>query len=51
LKVVAQQSGQYKSCSDFIEAALWAYIAQMVRNQENDRDLDIINRHVDYLNE
>ena len=40
----------YKNRSDFIEAAVWAFIKQIIRDQQNARDIEIINRHADRLN-
>ncbi|HBI23649.1 MAG: hypothetical protein A2Y48_05630 [Nitrospirae bacterium RIFCSPLOW2_12_42_9] len=50
LKAVDKLSGEYKNRSEFIETALRAFIAQTIRNQRNERDLDIINRHAARLN-
>jgi metal-responsive CopG/Arc/MetJ family transcriptional regulator len=50
LKTIDKLSGRNRSRSDFIEAALKAYIAQLVRNEQNSRDLEIINRRADELN-
>jgi len=50
LKAVDRLSGQYKNRSEFIETALRAFIAQIVRNEQNARDLEIINRRADSLN-
>jgi Arc/MetJ-type ribon-helix-helix transcriptional regulator len=36
--------------SEFIEAALRAYIAQLIRDEQSARDLEIINRRAEYLN-
>ncbi len=41
---------QKKTRSDFIEAAVRAFIQQLIREEQNARDLDIINRHADALN-
>jgi metal-responsive CopG/Arc/MetJ family transcriptional regulator len=51
LEAVDQHSKRYKSRSDFIEVALWAFITQMIRNEQNARDVQIINQRADYLNE
>ena len=40
----------YKNRSDFIEAAVWAFIGQMIRDEQNARDIEIINRRADELN-
>lgn len=37
--------------SDFIEVAVSAFIQQQNRDEQNAKDLDIINRRADYLNE
>jgi metal-responsive CopG/Arc/MetJ family transcriptional regulator len=44
-------SDSYKSRSDFVEAAVRAFISQLARNQQNSRDLEVINRHADELNQ
>ncbi len=40
-----------KSCSDFIEAAVRHFIAYLARERAERRDLEIINRQADTLNE
>jgi metal-responsive CopG/Arc/MetJ family transcriptional regulator len=50
IKAIDQYSQDYKNRSDFIEAAIWAFIKQVVRNQQNARDIEIINRNADRLN-
>lgn len=51
LDAIDKRAGQQrKTRSDFIEVALWAFIRELVRNERNARDLDIINRHADFLN-
>ena len=50
LKAIDQFSRQYKNRSEFIEAASWALITQMVRNAPNAKDLEIINRRASRLN-
>ncbi len=51
LAAVDKLSGQYKNRSEFIELAVRAFIAQMARNEQNVRDLEIINRRADRLNQ
>lgn len=51
LKAIDEQSGSRQSRSDFIEKAVRAYIAQVLRERQNARDLEIINRQADSLNE
>jgi len=41
---------QRKTRSDFIEVAVWAFIEQLIRDEQNARDLEIINRRADFLN-
>jgi len=50
LETVDQLSGQYRNRSEFIEAALQAYIAQITRREQNAKDLEIINQRADALN-
>ncbi len=42
---------EQKDRSEFIEAALWAFIAQTGRAGQDDRDLEIINQAADRLNQ
>ena len=51
LESVDKFAVNYKNRSDFIEVILRKAIAQMVRDEQNARDLEIINRHADRLNE
>jgi metal-responsive CopG/Arc/MetJ family transcriptional regulator len=52
LKVVDKRAKQYKkNRSDFIEAAVLAFIRQLIRDEQNARDLEILNRRADYLNQ
>jgi metal-responsive CopG/Arc/MetJ family transcriptional regulator len=51
LQAVDQQTGVPKKRSEFIETVLWTYIAQVRRAEQNARDLEIINRHADHLND
>jgi len=51
LKAVDKRTKQQrKTRSDFIEAAVWAFIQQLIRDEQNTRDLEIINRNADFLN-
>jgi metal-responsive CopG/Arc/MetJ family transcriptional regulator len=50
LETVDKLSGK-DDRSGFIEAALRAYIAQLVRHEQNVKDLEIINRRADDLNQ
>jgi metal-responsive CopG/Arc/MetJ family transcriptional regulator len=50
IRIIDQYSQTYKNRSDFIEAAVRAYIKQIIRNQQNSFDIQIINRNSDRLN-
>jgi metal-responsive CopG/Arc/MetJ family transcriptional regulator len=51
LEAVDKLSGKDKNRSEFIEAAIKAYIAQLARQTRNANDLEIINDCADDLNE
>src|SRR5437667_64048 len=49
LKVLDKRARQHhKNRSDFIEAAVWAFIRQLARNEQNAHDLDILCRRSKY---
>lgn len=50
IQAIEKYRAGYRNRSDFIEAAAWAFIHQIMREQDNARDLDIINHHADRLN-
>jgi metal-responsive CopG/Arc/MetJ family transcriptional regulator len=50
LVAIDKQSSRFKNRSEFIEAAGWAYIANITRDEQNARDLVIINREASRLN-
>lgn len=50
LETVDQLSQQYKSRSAFIESALSSFTAQLIRQERDQRDLEIINQYADELN-
>lgn len=50
LKAIDDQSGPQRNRSEFIETALRSYINLMIREKQNARDLDIINRQAERLN-
>lgn len=50
IQAIDEHGQPYKNRSDFIEAAIWAFINQIVRDQQNARDIEIINRNADRLN-
>lgn len=47
---VDELAGMKRKRSDFVEAALQAYIRDIVRRRRNARDLEILNRYADELN-
>jgi metal-responsive CopG/Arc/MetJ family transcriptional regulator len=49
--VDARARQQNRTRSDFIEVAVWAFIAQLIRDEQNARDFEIINRRSDFLNQ
>ncbi|MGE5445341.1 MAG: ribbon-helix-helix domain-containing protein [Ignavibacteriales bacterium] len=51
LEAIDQRSVQFKNRSDFIEAAIRAFIAQIIRDEQNAKDLAIINQRADRLNQ
>jgi metal-responsive CopG/Arc/MetJ family transcriptional regulator len=51
LATVDQMSALFKSRSDFIEAAIRAFVAQRIRDEQNDRDLAILNQNAKRLNQ
>lgn len=51
LEAIDKRSGQFKNRSDFIEAAIRAFIAQAIREEQNAKDLAIINLRADRLNQ
>jgi metal-responsive CopG/Arc/MetJ family transcriptional regulator len=51
IRVVDKRAKQYKkNRSDFIEAAVRSFVQQLIRREQNARDLEIINRKADLLN-
>lgn len=51
LEAIDERSSRFKNRSNFIEAAIRAYIAKIVLDEQNARDLAIINREANRLNE
>ena len=51
LDAVDKLSGKDKKRSEFIEAAIKAYLAQIAYHKPNAKDLEIINERADDLNE
>ena len=52
LRAIDKRARQFKKKrSDFIEEAVWAFIGQPIRNEQNAKDLEIINRRAAFLNQ
>jgi metal-responsive CopG/Arc/MetJ family transcriptional regulator len=51
LKMIERLPKQHKNRSEFFEAAAWAYLARLRRQKRAKKDIEIINRRADYLNE
>ncbi|VAW33711.1 hypothetical protein MNBD_CHLOROFLEXI01-1143 [hydrothermal vent metagenome] len=51
LESVDEFALRYKSRSEFLEIIIRKTIAQMIRDEQNERDLKIINEHADRLNQ
>ena len=50
VEAIDELAGERNNRSEFIEAAVRAYIAHIVRQRQNARDLEIINRQAEALN-
>ena len=50
LGAIDQRAGN-KNRSEFIEEALRSFIAQIIRDEQNARDIQIINKQADFLNQ
>jgi metal-responsive CopG/Arc/MetJ family transcriptional regulator len=51
LKAIDEYAREYNNRSEFIEKAVRVFIRQLIRRQQDARDLKIINRRADYLNQ
>ncbi|MBA4392246.1 MAG: hypothetical protein C0407_01715 [Desulfobacca sp.] len=51
LKVIDEYTVEYNSRSEFIEEAVRVFIRQLIRKRQDTRDLEIINKQADYLNQ
>ena len=51
LEAIDQRSSHFKNRSDFIEAAIRAYIDKIIRDEQNTKDLAILNSQADRLNQ
>ncbi|HXW01331.1 MAG TPA: hypothetical protein VEC93_23175 [Anaerolineae bacterium] len=50
-QLIDQGSDQFQNRSIFLEKAAWAFIAQLHYDEQTTRDIEIINRRADYLNQ
>jgi metal-responsive CopG/Arc/MetJ family transcriptional regulator len=50
-ELIEQLSEQYQNRSAFLEMAAWAFIEQLRRAQRTAKDIEIINRRADHLNQ
>jgi len=50
LNAIDQLPDEYHNRSSFLEAAAWAFISQLRRDEQATRDIEIINRCADRLN-
>ena len=50
LRGIKEHAGDYRSRSEFIEAAVGYFIHHLDRQQAEQRDLEILNRRADALN-
>ena len=51
IMLLDQHMSQFKNRSDFIEAAIRSYIAEIDRKARETRDIEIINQNAERLNE
>jgi metal-responsive CopG/Arc/MetJ family transcriptional regulator len=50
LKAIDKHTGEHKNRSEFIEDAVRAFIIQLIKREQDARDLELINQHADSLN-
>jgi len=50
-KAIDKYAKEYNNRSEFIEEAVRVFIRQLIRSQQDARDLEIINQRADYLNQ
>ncbi len=51
LDAIDKGAGDFKNRSDFIEAAIRAFLAQRLREEREAKDREILDRHADRLNQ
>ena len=50
IKAIDEYAKKYNNRSEFIEEAVRVFIKQLIRRQQDTKDLEIINRRADCLN-
>jgi metal-responsive CopG/Arc/MetJ family transcriptional regulator len=50
-ELIEEGSEQFQNRSVFLEKAAWAFIAQIHYDEQTAKDIEIINRRADYLNQ
>jgi metal-responsive CopG/Arc/MetJ family transcriptional regulator len=50
IRAIDRRAKFYKNRSDFIVAAIQAYLAQIAKDEQDAKDLGIINKRASYLN-
>ncbi len=50
LTVIDQMLDKFKNRSSFLETAAWDYIAKLEREEQDSRDIALINQRADELN-
>ncbi|MBI4766704.1 MAG: hypothetical protein HY787_19265 [Deltaproteobacteria bacterium] len=51
MKAIDEYAREYNNRSEFIEEAIRFFIKLLIRRQQEARDLEIIDRRADYLNQ
>ncbi len=51
LRAVDRLAAQYKNRSELIETAIRAFLAKLVRDEQDRRDLEILNQNAERLNQ
>ncbi len=50
-QLIEQLAEEYQNRSVFLEKAAWTFIAQLHHDEQTAKDIEIINRRADYLNQ
>lgn len=51
VKAIDERVANTQDRSEFIEAVLWTFLRQTIRQEQEQRDFEILNRHAEELNE